>query len=86
MGEDDRPPTETFIRTCGTQLLDMRTLPSRESNQLETALDEIAGKVGVGDAYMEIKTKVLEAIAEEYDWLWDECWRQEKRMWDRETG
>jgi hypothetical protein len=38
----------------------------------------------VRDAYTEIKTKVLEAIADEYDWLWDECWRQEQRMWDQE--
>ena len=37
----------------------------------------------VRDAYTEIKTKVLDAIAGEYDWLWDECRRQEERMWDQ---
>jgi hypothetical protein len=46
----------------------------------ETHLGEIAGKVGVRDAYFGIKTRVLEAIAEEYDWLSDECRRQEQRM------
>jgi hypothetical protein len=50
----------------------------------ETHLDEIAGKVGARDAYLDIKTKVLEEIAAEYDWLWDECWRQERRMQEQE--
>jgi hypothetical protein len=43
----------------------------------ESHLAKIAGKVGVGDAYVEIKTKVLEAIAERYVWLADECLDQE---------
>ena len=51
----------------------------------ETHLAEIAGKVGVRNAYLEIKTKVLEAIGETYDWLWVECSRQEDRMRGEET-
>ncbi len=52
--------------------------------EYEAHLAEIAGKVGVRDAYLEIKTKVLKAIAEKYDWLWLECSRQEDRMRDQE--
>lgn len=45
----------------------------------EAHLGEIAGKVGVRDAYTEIKEKVLDAIAHKYDWLRNECWRQRER-------
>jgi hypothetical protein len=50
--------------------------------EYERHLEEIAGKVGTREAYLEVKSKVLDAIAAEYDWLADECRRQEKRMWD----
>lgn len=53
--------------------------------EYEGYLRKIAGKVGVGDVYIELKTKVLNAIAEKYEWLADECDRQEQRMWDQET-
>jgi hypothetical protein len=49
--------------------------------QYESHLGEIAGKVGTHDAYLDIKTNVLEAIAAEYPWLSDECRRQRQRMW-----
>jgi nucleosome binding factor SPN SPT16 subunit len=51
----------------------------------ETHLQEIAGKVGVRDAYLEVKGKVLAAIAEQYDWLGDECLLQEQRMFEKES-
>jgi hypothetical protein len=52
--------------------------------QYEQNLKKIAGRMGAGDAYLDIKTKVLNAISAAYRWLEDECERQEKRMWDRE--
>jgi hypothetical protein len=43
----------------------------------ERALDEIKGLPGAKhDAYLEIKSKVLDAIAEAYPWLASECNRQ----------
>jgi hypothetical protein len=51
----------------------------------EVHLQEIAGKVGARDAYLDIKVKVLEAIADEYDWLRDQCWQQEQIMQDQEN-
>jgi hypothetical protein len=39
-------------------------------------LDEISGKVGVDLAYQGIVSKVLDAIAEVYTWLGEECERQ----------
>ncbi len=55
-----------FLRHCMTEY--------------EQHLDKISGKVGAADAYLEIKTKVLDAIAEDYDWLATECSNQESRM------
>jgi hypothetical protein len=52
--------------------------------EYEDHLKEIAGKVGVHDAYLEIKMMVLDAIAVRYDWLSAECSRQEKRLRDQE--
>jgi hypothetical protein len=52
--------------------------------QYEEHLEEIAGKVGMRDAYQKLKSKVLDAIWDEYDWLRFECWRQEDRMWEKE--
>jgi hypothetical protein len=48
----------------------------------ETHLDEIAGKVGTGDAYLEIKIKVLDAIADAYPHLRPECEAQKVRKKD----
>jgi len=42
----------------------------------EEHLDKISGKVGVGQAYTDIKTKVLNAIATAYPFLTFECNRQ----------
>jgi len=39
----------------------------------EQKLWEIFGKTGVRAAYLDIKEKILEAIALTYDWLADEC-------------
>jgi hypothetical protein len=44
----------------------------------EEHLFEIAGRVGVRDGYVAIKTKVLRAIAEAYDCLKEECRRPDK--------
>lgn len=53
-----------------------------ELTPYEDELTNIAGQVGADDARMDIKEKVLDAIAEEYPWLAKECWRQEKRLWE----
>lgn len=50
----------------------------------EDHLDEITGKVGAPYASLEIKEKVLEKIGEAYEWLADECSRQESRTWEQE--
>jgi len=42
----------------------------------EGHLEQVAGMVGVGEAYYGIKGKVLAAIAAEYPWLAGECDRQ----------
>jgi len=39
----------------------------------EQKLSEISGNTGVHMAYLEIKEKILEAIALKYDWLAEEC-------------
>jgi hypothetical protein len=44
----------------------------------EAELSKIAGKVGTGDAYLEIRSKIFDAIADTYPDLWDECSRQEE--------
>lgn len=54
------------------------------SCRYEHHLEMIAGRVGTKDAYLEIKEKVLDAIAEVYPWLGAECLRQEK--WMREEA
>jgi transcriptional regulator with XRE-family HTH domain len=46
----------------------------------EDHLREIAGQVGASDAYHDLKDKVLDAIADKYDWLSDECHAQSMRM------
>ena len=48
----------------------------------ENLLDVTAGKVGAGDAYCEIKGKVLDAIATAYPYLASECIRQHIRMYE----
>jgi hypothetical protein len=48
----------------------------------ESHLGQVAGRVGVGEAYYGIKKKVLEAIAAEYPWLAGECDRQ----WQEAVG
>lgn len=46
----------------------------------EQELASIAGKAGARDAYYDIKELVLFAIADQYDWLEEECDRQIKEM------
>lgn len=46
----------------------------------EYHLDTIAGRVGVADGYIEVKSKVLNAIADAYPNLAGECSRQESSM------
>lgn len=50
-----------------------------ELTRYEGHLQSIKGKVGKEDAYLELKDKVLDAIAEAYPWLWDECQEQSQR-------
>lgn len=49
----------------------------------ESELSKIAGKTGGRGAYYDIKEKVLEAIAEKYDWLEEECWRLREKLEDQ---
>lgn len=67
---DYSPPIEqkcvNFLRHCETAY--------------EEELDAIAGRTGCKDAYYEIKAKVLDAIADKYEWLELECWRQHTEM------
>lgn len=49
----------------------------------EERLNEVHGRVGGRDAYVEIKLKVLEAIGEKYPSLSQECDRQMHRVIDR---
>lgn len=46
------------------------------ASKYEDELQNLYGKVGANDAYFDIKEMVLNAIAEKYDWLSDECDRQ----------
>jgi hypothetical protein len=43
-------------------------------------LTVIAGKVGVGDAYVELKIRILHAISDKHGWLLQECIRQEHEL------
>jgi hypothetical protein len=45
----------------------------------EEHLDEMSGKVGFGDGYEEIRRKIFSKISENYQWLADECKRQQER-------
>jgi len=44
--------------------------------EYEAQLDAIRGMTGSREAYFELKGKILQAIAAEYDWLAGECNRQ----------
>lgn len=44
----------------------------------DSELGEIYSKVGAKEAYLEIRTKVLDEIARLYPWLAEECLRQKK--------
>ncbi len=48
----------------------------------ESCLHKISGKVGRSSAYLEIREKVLEVIAEKYPYLESECERQIARMYE----
>ncbi len=45
----------------------------------EAELEAIVGRVGAREASRNVKVKVLDAIAGQYEWLRDECSRQELR-------
>ena len=53
-----------------------------ELTEYENHFLGVAGKVGAGDAYPEIKQKVLDAIAEVYPKLRAECNRQAQQAYD----
>lgn len=44
--------------------------------EYEQHLDEVKGRVGIQEAYLGIRKKVLDAIAGVYPWLAEECERQ----------
>lgn len=48
-----------------------------EMTEYDDHLDEVRGKVGTGDAYLAIRKKVFDVIAEVYPWLASECKRQQ---------
>jgi hypothetical protein len=48
----------------------------------EDSLRKIAGKVGTKEAYLHLKSKVLDAIAEAYPELAAECVRQEIDLYE----
>jgi hypothetical protein len=50
-----------------------------EMSSYEETLDSIAGKAGAKDAYLTVKDMVLDAIADAYPNLADECYRQSNR-------
>jgi len=50
----------------------------RHSSEYDECLDDIYGRVGKQDAYISLKEKVLELIADLYPWLADEADRQLK--------
>ena len=43
----------------------------------EDHLDRMSGKVGFGEGYEEIRRKIFAKISERYEWLADECKRQQ---------
>jgi len=45
----------------------------------EEHLEEIHGKVGVSTAYHALRKKIFDAISKKYDWLKDECQRQQNK-------
>lgn len=45
----------------------------------ERELAQICGRVGAATGYVEVKERVLDTIAERYDWLADECDEQIRR-------
>lgn len=51
-----------------------------ECSNYEKKLDEIYGKVGIDDAYMRLKNKVLDAIKNTYPFLSEECERQKIKI------
>lgn len=73
IADDCLPPVErpcvNYIRHCETEY--------------ESCLARIAETTGRCDAYIEIKGKVVEAIAEKYDCLAEECEKQLKLSWKR---
>lgn len=45
----------------------------------EEHLDKMSGKVGFAEGYEEIRRKIFAKISESYQWLTDECNRQQER-------
>jgi hypothetical protein len=46
----------------------------------DTALETMAGRIGVHEAVVKIKFMLLDAIAEKYPYLADECQNQKNRI------
>lgn len=49
----------------------------------EEELERIFGKVGVNEAYLDLRSKIFDAIAEAYPDLADECHRQDYEGFSR---
>lgn len=51
-----------------------------EGSHYEEALDSMFGKTGKTDAYIELKSRILNAIAKQYPYLAEEAMRQRKEV------
>ena len=71
MTADKYSATDFLERICVNYLRHALT-------KYEQHLDEISGKVGVYDGYLEIRHKIFEKISGVYPWLKVECLRQEE--------
>ncbi len=69
---------DTSYVLTGDERADVNTI-RHEYTQYEEYLGEIRGEVGRRGAYLRIKERVLDAIAEEYPELFDECREQYSR-------
>lgn len=51
----------------------------------DRALDHMKGKVGVSDAYQDIRAKIFDEITDKYPWLATECKRQDEEAMQRQV-
>jgi hypothetical protein len=52
-----------------------------ECSQYEIELEGLYGKVGRGDAYLELADRVFDEIEKQYEWLGPECRRPSAKKW-----